>query len=96
MVYLIHQLMYGLEMAIVDMGIDLGRRDTGMSQKDLYSSQISSFFEQCRSKAVSERMGCDSLGDTCEFGVCLDDVVYSISGELATKATTIIRMIDKY
>lgn len=48
------RLVHALESSVIDVCVDLRRRDTGMAQQFLHLPQVSSACEQMRRKAVPQ------------------------------------------
>lgn len=71
--------MYILQILIINMCINLCRRNTRMSQQSLYSTQICSFFQQRCSKTMPQNMWCHFLFDSYQIFVIFDQCLYRIS-----------------
>ena len=73
--------------ASVDMGINLGRTDTFMSQHALNGTEIGASFQQVGGERMAEGMGADVLGEPYGFAQYFDDVENHDSGDVLSTFT---------
>src|SRR5882762_990455 len=57
-------LVHGAEVIPIDVGVELRRREIGVSQHFLHGTEVGATLEQVRGERVSQRMRCDTLGQT--------------------------------
>ena len=72
-------------MLIIYVCINLRGRDWSMTEKCLNSSDVCSFFYQCRSETMSEGMWCHFFIDTSQFRIFSDYFFDTISTEMFSK-----------
>src|SRR5687767_1293020 len=65
----------------IDVGVDLGGREIGMSQHLLHGAEIRSALEQMGGKAVPQRMRRDALGDPGPLSGAANDAPGTHAGE---------------
>ena len=73
--------------ASVDMGINLGRTDTFMSQHALNGAEIGASFQQVGGERMAESMWTDILGEPDGFAQHFDDVENHDSGDVLSTFT---------
>lgn len=74
--------MHLLQMFIIYMGIDLGRRDGSMSEKGLYGSYVSAFSDEGGSETMSEGMWAHFLSDSCQSCIFFYDIFDAVSTQM--------------
>src|ERR1041384_720368 len=63
-----------LQTTLVDMRVDLGRRDIDVPEHLLDDAQVTAVFQQVRGEAVPQCVRRDVLGDAGGVGVLLDEI----------------------
>ena len=78
------------ESRAIDVGIDLCRRDVGVTQHRLDRSQVGAAFEQVRGERVAQGMRRDSLIDPRDQRIAANELPKALSGQRFS------RPIDEY
>ena len=87
---LIQQIMCLAQSLIMDVGVDLGGGDRGMTQEHLDRPNVSPFFQQSSGETMPEGMRSYPLRHSCQECIVLDEAFYRFSGQMSGLALSVV------